>query len=140
MQKDEMVELIKSLRKPPPINKLALAGIKLEYSGWMDESMSWKETCYVGDWSFRGMLHGMSFKGSDALQMFSGLCVNSFAKFDIGQAKHAIMCNNDGKLIMSGILMRISTDEVYFQHWPQWPQREDVTKLPSYLKNYPGKI
>ena len=23
-----------------------------EYTDWMDESMSWKQTCYIGDWSF----------------------------------------------------------------------------------------
>jgi vanillate/3-O-methylgallate O-demethylase len=21
-----------------------------EYTDWIDESMSWKETCYIGDW------------------------------------------------------------------------------------------
>jgi hypothetical protein len=23
-----------------------------EYTDWIDESLSWKETCYIGDWPF----------------------------------------------------------------------------------------
>jgi vanillate/3-O-methylgallate O-demethylase len=80
-----------------------------EYTDWMDESMSWKETCYIGDWSF---LWERRFKGPDALKLFSDLTVNSFAKFDIGQAKHAIFCNDNGKVIHEGILARLGEDEL----------------------------
>ena len=41
-----------------------------EYTDWMDESMSWKETCYVGDWSW---LWDRRFKGPDALRLFSDI-------------------------------------------------------------------
>lgn len=58
-----------------------------EYTNWMDEQMSWKETCYIGDWSF---LVALVVEGPEALKLFSDISVNSFAKFDIGQAKHAI--------------------------------------------------
>ncbi|MBV9628271.1 MAG: aminomethyltransferase family protein [Xanthobacteraceae bacterium] len=81
---------------------------KPEYTDWMDESMSWKEACYIGDWSF---LWERRFKGPDALKLFSDITVNSMAKFDIGQAKHAIHCNKDGKVIHEGILSRIGEDE-----------------------------
>jgi len=41
---------------PPPLGMphLTNVGIGFEadsYSDWIDESMSWKQTCYVGDWS-----------------------------------------------------------------------------------------
>ena len=26
-----------------------------EYTDWLDESPSWKQTCYIGDWSFVGV-------------------------------------------------------------------------------------
>ncbi|HME45636.1 MAG TPA: hypothetical protein VKF36_21270 [Syntrophorhabdales bacterium] len=79
-----------------------------EYTDWMDESMSWKENCYIGDWTF---LWERRFKGPDALKLFSDISVNSFEKFDIGQAKHAIHCNNDGKVIHEGILSRLGAEE-----------------------------
>ena len=74
----------------------------------MDESMSWKETCYIGDWSF---LWERRFKGPDALKLFSDISVNNFAKFDIGQAKHVIHCSDEGKVIHEGILSRLGEEE-----------------------------
>ena len=79
-----------------------------EYTDWIDESMSWKETCYIGDWSF---LWERRFRGRDALRLFSDLTVNSFANFAIRQAKHAIHCNADGKVIHEGIVSRLGEDE-----------------------------
>jgi glycine cleavage system aminomethyltransferase T len=86
-----------------------------EYTDWIDESMSWKETCYIGDWSGLMKLH---LKGPDALRFFSELTVNSFATFDVGQAKHAVLCNEHGKIMGEGILMRWADDEVYFTSGP----------------------
>jgi vanillate/3-O-methylgallate O-demethylase len=80
-----------------------------EYTDWMDESMSWKEACYIGDWTF---LWERRFKGPDVLKLFSDVSVNSFAKFDIGQAKHCIHADSNGKVIHEGILSRLSEDEV----------------------------
>ncbi len=79
-----------------------------EYTDWIDESMSWKETCYIGDWSF---LWERRFKGPDTLKLFSDISVNSFAKFAINQAKHVIHCNPAGKVIHEGILSRRAEDE-----------------------------
>lgn len=83
-----------------------------EYTGWIDESMSWKETCYIGDWSW---LKEFAVQGPDALKFFSNLAVNSTAKFDIGQAKHAIFCNYEGKVIGEGVLMRFGEEKFSFQ-------------------------
>lgn len=104
-----MNEVVDGLRRGVP----AQAGWgKLEYTDWIDESESWKKGCYLGEWSFLDELH---VSGRDALKLFSDFAVNSFAKFDIGQAKHIICCNNDGKVIGEGILMRFGTDEFEFQ-------------------------
>lgn len=81
---------------------------KPEYTDWLDESLSWKEACYIGDWSF---LWERRFFGPDALKLFSDISVNSFAKFDIGQAKHVIHCNDAGKIIHEGILSRLGEEE-----------------------------
>jgi vanillate/3-O-methylgallate O-demethylase len=74
-----------------------------QYTDWMDEQMSWKETCYIGDWSF---LRELVFDGPDALKLFSDISVNSFSNFRLGQAKHVIHCGPTGKVIAQGILIR----------------------------------
>ncbi len=52
-----------------------------EYTGWIDESMSWKDALYIGDWS---PLAKLRVRGRDALKFFSAIAVNSFSKFDVG--------------------------------------------------------
>lgn len=79
-----------------------------EYTDWMDESMSWKENCYIGDWSF---LWERWFRGPDVEKLFSDFSTLSFKKFEIGQSKHCIHCNVDGKVIHEGILTRFGQQE-----------------------------
>jgi vanillate/3-O-methylgallate O-demethylase len=79
-----------------------------EYTDWIDETNSWKHSCYIGDWSF---LWERRFEGPDVLRLFSDISVNSFAKFDIGQSKHVIHCDHDGKVIHEGILSRLAAEE-----------------------------
>jgi len=79
-----------------------------EYTDWIDESMSWKQTCSIGDWSF---LWERRFKGPDALKLFSDTSVNSFAKFDMMQSKHVTHTTEAGKVIAEGILTRFGEDE-----------------------------
>lgn len=89
-----------------------------EFSGWMDEQLSWKQSCYVGDWTF---VPQMTIKGPDALRVLSDLSVNSFDNFPLARAKHCIQCNHDGKVISEGILIRRAEDEFDYQcgtpHW-----------------------
>lgn len=85
---------------------------RLEFTGWQDENLSWKESCYIGDWSW---LDEFQVKGADALKFLSDHAINSFAKFDLGQAKHAVFCNKAGKVIGEGVLQRLGEDEFEFQ-------------------------
>jgi vanillate/3-O-methylgallate O-demethylase len=80
-----------------------------EYTDWLDESLSWKESCYIGDWSF---LWERRFRGPDALRLFSDISVNSFASFVVGQSKHVIHTTEAGKVIHEGILTRLAEDEL----------------------------
>lgn len=86
-----------------------------EYTDWIDESVSWKDTLYIGDWS---PLAKFRVVGPDALTFFSSIAVNSFAKFDIGQAKHVILCNGAGKIMGEGVLMRMAADDFLFTSGP----------------------
>ena len=88
--------------------------VPYEYTGWRDETMSWKETCY---------LHGnlnpsptYRIKGHDALKFLSDTCVNSFANFPVGRGKHAIMCNEEGLVMMDGVLLRLGEDD-FITYW-----------------------
>jgi glycine cleavage system aminomethyltransferase T len=86
-----------------------------EYTDWIDESMSWKDALYIGDWS---PLAKMRVRGRDALTFFSRIAVNSFARFDVGQAKHIILCNRAGKIMGEGVLMKLAEDDVLFTSGP----------------------
>ncbi|WP_201766648.1 aminomethyltransferase family protein [Sphingobium quisquiliarum] len=80
-----------------------------EYTDWLDESMSWKQTCYIGDWSF---LWQRRYLGPDVFKLFSDFTVNSFANFAVGQSRHAIHVTKAGKVIAEGILTRLGEQEV----------------------------
>lgn len=84
----------------------------LEYTGWKDEQMSWKTTCYIGDWSFVTQIRVI---GPDALRLFSDLSINSFAAHPIGKAKHCVMCDEDGKVIADGVLLRHGEQDFEFE-------------------------
>lgn len=89
-----------------------------EWSGWMDEQISWHDNVYVGDWSFVPQLR---VKGPDALRLFTDLSVNDFVNFPIGKAKHVIQCNDDGKVISEGILLKHAEDDYEYEvGTPQW--------------------
>ena len=96
------------LRRTPPGYFTSRWG-QPEYTDWQDESLSWKETCYIGDWSF---LWERRFKGPDVLKLLSDVSVNSFEKFAIDQSKHVIHTTEAGKIIAEGIATRLSDDEV----------------------------
>src|SRR5262245_53348157 len=103
------------VRKVHTYTRFGTAFEPLEYTDWIDESMSWKEMLYIGDWSPLGK---MRVRGPEALKFFSSIAVNSFAKFDIGQAKHIILCNRAGKIMGEGVLMRLAEEEFVFTSGP----------------------
>jgi vanillate/3-O-methylgallate O-demethylase len=69
----------------------------------------------MGDWSF---LWNLIVEGPDVLKLFSHISVNTFARFDIGQGKHIICCNDNGKVIVEGILMRLDDQRFAVQSSP----------------------
>ncbi|MEC0183788.1 aminomethyltransferase family protein [Paenibacillus peoriae] len=94
------------------VNSKAMAfgsALPMAYSNWRDESMSWKETCYL----HTGLNPASAYRvtGPDAMKFFADTCVNSFAKFPIGTLKHAIMCNEEGLIMTHGVLLRVGEEE-----------------------------
>ncbi|MFC9250947.1 hypothetical protein [Amycolatopsis thailandensis] len=98
---------VESMRTPPEVYAWSRFGSP-EYTDWLDESLSWKNSCYIGDWSF---LWQHRIQGKDSLRLLSGITVNTFENFRIGQSKHAIHTNDAGKVIHEGILTRFGNED-----------------------------
>jgi glycine cleavage system aminomethyltransferase T len=82
-----------------------------EYTGWRDETMAWKETAYLG--TNLNPTPTFRVKGPEALKFLSDHFVNGFGRFPVGQAKHGIMCTEEGMMMMDGVILRTGEDEFY---------------------------
>ncbi|HET6509020.1 MAG TPA: glycine cleavage T C-terminal barrel domain-containing protein [Baekduia sp.] len=94
-----------------------------ENTGWIDEQLSWKTTCYIGDWS--GMPKGR-LTGPDALKLLSDTSVNTFESFPVGRAKHIVQCDERGKIIGEGIAMPVGEQEYLLHSTPMWVAHHEV--------------
>lgn len=111
-------EQFRAYRSMIPHYAGVVTGNPPEFSGWMDEQLSWKKTCYLGDWSF---VPQISIQGPDALQLLKALSINNLDSWSPNRAKHGVQCNETGKVIAEGILLRHGEDEFEYQcGTPQW--------------------
>ncbi len=85
------------------------SAVPLEYGGWREEQLSWKESCYL----HAGLNPAPTFrvKGPEALRFFSEISVNGFRDFQVGALRHVIMCNDDGHVVAHGVLLRVAEDD-----------------------------
>ncbi|KAF5975360.1 FAD dependent oxidoreductase [Fusarium bulbicola] len=86
-----------------------------EFTDWIDESLSWKKTCHIGDWS---PLLKIRVRGPDSKAFFEYLSTNHWPKFQPNQAKHAIFCRDNGTIIGEGVLMMLGHDDFIFTSVP----------------------
>ncbi|KAK7398738.1 hypothetical protein QQX98_011882 [Neonectria punicea] len=82
-----------------------------EFTDWIDESVSWKTTCYIGDWS---PLLKIRVRGPDSKAFFEHLSTNHWPNFAIGQAKQAIFCRENGTIVGEGVVMMLGQDDFIF--------------------------
>lgn len=102
----------------------------MEFTGWQDENLSWKQDCDIGDWS---QMVEYRVSGPDALQFFSDFAVNGFENFALRQAKHIIFCSKAGFVIGEGILIRFGEDDFEFQSGgPVWSWLDYNCKMGGY--------
>jgi len=88
--------------------------IPFEYTGWRDETMSWKQTCYI-----HGNLNPtptFRIKGPESLKALSDICVNTPTNFPIGTGKHGIMCTEEGLVMQDGVMIRVGEDD-FITYW-----------------------
>lgn len=81
------------------------------YTGWRDEMMSWHESCYI----HAGLNPFLEAKveGPDAVAFLKKNLTNDIDNIDVGRIKHALMVNEDGLLMVDGLLIR--TGETSFE-------------------------
>lgn len=79
-----------------------------EYTGWIDESLSSKTDCFIGDLS---PLLKIRVTGPEALDFMQYLTTNSWADTKPGQTKYAIMCQEKGQVIGEGLVLVIAEND-----------------------------
>ena len=79
------------------------------YDKWEREELSWYDTCFI----HAGLNPFMFFeiKGKDFLKLLEEVSISTFNNFPVGKARHTVLCNEEGKLVLDGIVMRRSEDE-----------------------------
>ncbi|MDH4564418.1 aminomethyltransferase [Pseudomonas taiwanensis] len=91
-----------------------LAGLQpLEYTGWRDESLSWHDSSYIH--ANLNPSPTYRFWGPDSIEFLKKYCGNSFEKFPVGFAKHGIMLDEQGRIMVDGLLVR--REEDYITYW-----------------------
>lgn len=81
-----------------------------EFSNWRTEQRAWRESCALFDQSHH--MAEIFVEGPDALQLFSDVGVNSFAKFRPGTAKQLVSVGHDGNMIGDGILFYLAPERL----------------------------
>lgn len=83
--------------------------VPFAFNTWVNEEISWYDTSYL----HAGLNPFMFFdiKGTEYLDLLEAVSVNTFRKFPVGKARHVIICTENGKLGLDGIVVRRSEDE-----------------------------
>ena len=86
------------------------------YTGWLDEELSWYDTCYVHG----GLNPAMNYliRGAEYLDFLTAASVNTFKKYPVGKARHVIILQPNGKIMNDGIVMRLGEDTFYSMFLP----------------------
>lgn len=84
------------------------------YTGWRDETDSWKKTAYLGAALMNSPIYEVT--GPDVAKFFSRICVNNFDKFSVGRIRHAIICNEKGQIMTDGVAMKLA-ENTYRTYW-----------------------
>ncbi len=86
--------------------------VPYEFSNWRDEQLAWQKTAVLYDQSHH--MVEQYVEGPDALKLFSGLTINSFANFPVNRAKQFVPCSHDGRVIGDGILFHLAENSLVF--------------------------
>ncbi|MBQ3995822.1 MAG: aminomethyltransferase family protein [Clostridia bacterium] len=76
-----------------------------EITGFWDESLSWHDGCYINT-SLNSPFPACDIEGPDAEKFLEKYIVNSMENRPIGKGMHAIFCNDEGKIVADGIIVK----------------------------------
>ena len=79
------------------------------YTNWREETLSWKESCYIS--TFLSNFGTVRVSGPDFLKLLSKISINGFEKFPVGSAKHMVWTTEKGNVLEHGLIMRTGEDE-----------------------------
>jgi vanillate/3-O-methylgallate O-demethylase len=102
--------------------------IGYEYTRWWKESQALRNTAILGDWSW---LNKVRVTGPDAGRFLNFATVKDISRIQIGQIMYTPMTNEDGKVAIEGLTLRLGESEYMFtqsgaQSWlPQILQLAD---------------
>jgi vanillate/3-O-methylgallate O-demethylase len=82
-----------------------------EYTRWWKESKALRNTAVLGDWSW---LHKVSVKGRDAAKFMAYISVKDLVQQHVGQVIFAPMVNDDGKVTVEGLSLRLGENEFLY--------------------------
>ena len=81
-----------------------------EYTNWRDETISWKTTAYLH--AGLNPTDTYRLKGPDVIKFLSRICATNFEVFPVGRIKHGLVCDEKGRIVQDGVLLRTAEDEV----------------------------
>jgi vanillate/3-O-methylgallate O-demethylase len=116
MSKQSLEDLLGAVASPvellrnSQIGPYAFPVVRAEFTNWRDEQHAWRETCALFDQSHH--MTDLYVEGPGALGLLSGLAVNSFKMFRVGQAKQLVVCDDDGYVIGDAILFYLDEDRL----------------------------
>jgi glycine cleavage system aminomethyltransferase T len=88
------------------------------FGDWQTETLSWKESCYI----FAGLNLTPSgyATGPDVIKLLSDCTTNSHARFPVGKIKHSMLTDENGNIIMHGLVHRLAEDKVWITTIYPW--------------------
>jgi glycine cleavage system aminomethyltransferase T len=93
----------------------------LEYTSWVEENQAHVQSCYLGDWT---PLNKIGIQGPEALAFLSRIGVARLAAFEVGQIKHHVQLDEQGRIASEGVLYRLGPDEFRYTagsgDWLRW--------------------
>ena len=79
------------------------------FDRWDVEEMSYYDTCSLH--CALNPFNVFEVHGADYLKMLEFTTVNTFRKFPVGKARHAIFCDDGGKILTDGIVIRTAEED-----------------------------
>lgn len=91
-----------------------------EYNGWEKETMAWKKTCYISAQLIpNSALH---ITGPDATRFLSYYTTSGYDNFIVGQIKHTIVPDEQGRVQQHGMVMKYDENEYVVYAIGYWLQ------------------